>query len=169
MDIRTLLSTEVIQIGNKEVSLLDLFDIKEETVSEDMMKQAAIYAHIGMLKVKYEIKRDRAKQKKDEEYAVLDLAWREKYVVNDWKITEAAIKSEIITTDSYSEAQERLNISEEQFSIFEILTKSLEMRANMLQSVGAFLRMEQGMTGMNTKMYEDQITTLKNKLRNKPS
>jgi|SRR3990167_5445842 len=169
MDIRTLLSAEVIQIGNKEVSLLDLFDIKEETVSEDMMKQAAIYAFVGMSKVKYEIKRDRAKQKKDEIYAELDLAWREKYVANDWKITEAAIKSEIITTDSYSEAQERLNISEEQFSIFEILTKSLEMRANMLQSVGAFLRMEQGMTGMNTKMYEDQITTLKNKLRNKPS
>ena len=167
MDIRTLLSTEVIQIGNKEVSLLDLFDIKEETVSEDMMKQAAIYAHIGMLKVKYEIKRDRAKQKKDEEYAALDLAWREKYVVNDWKITEAAIKSEIITTDSYGEAQERLNISEEQFSIFEILTKSLEMRANMLQSVGAFLRMEQGMTGMNTKAYEEQLNALKTKLRNR--
>lgn len=165
MIIKDLLQDETVKIGNKEVSLLDLFNIQEETVSTDMMQQASLYAHIGMLKVKLEARRNKLKQKRDEIYANLDIAYRDNHKKYDEKFTEKTIESEIKTDEGYIEILERLAIAEEDYAMFEVMTRALEMRANMLQSIGAYLRMEQSMTGMHTNEYEKTIQAMKNKIK----
>lgn len=160
-----ILGNESISIGGREVLLIQLFQVSEETVSTDMMQQAAIYARIGSIKVRKESERNVAKQRKEEVYAALDLAYRAEFDNNRKKYTEAEIKANVITDQQYVDVQQALYDAEENFALFELLTRALEMRANMLQSIGAYLRMENSMTGMNIRQYEETIANMKERLK----
>lgn len=156
----------------KLIRLGDVFSIDETNLSEELARQAGLYVYFAIQMAYAEHTQARAIISKEESYADADGYYREELVrefkTDGRKLTEAVVKAAIIQDDGYhddviAEANAKL-----EYRLLRVLCQALEMRATMLQSLGAHLRHELDMTGMNIRdrQYQAQISDVKRAVTN---
>lgn len=153
----------VFQVGKKEVKyeLDDVFEINENAVTEEMMRQASLYAFFSQQYAEVSLAVDRAEFQKDKEYAMADLAVRKDYEEEGKRTTEGLVEAEALTDNYYQDAVEEHSVMQYKLNVMRNIVKALEMKAEMLISIGAQLRQERSMTGMRIKEYEKNIEDMK--------
>lgn len=154
----------------KLVKLGDLFSIDETNLAEEMARQAGLYAYFAVQMAHAESTLARATVAKDEEYAYADESARIDLAENlpNTRITEAMVKSQVLLDEEYRVYVAREIDAKRNYKLLQAICKALEMRATMLQSLGAHLRHEMDMTGMNVRerQYRAMINDVKEAITN---
>jgi len=154
------------------IRLGDIFSIDEAVISEEMTRQAGLYAYFAVQMAHAEYAHARAIVTKDKEYAVADDYYRDElakdFAGTGKKITEAVVKAAIIQDEDYQDAVSEESAAKLSYRLLRTICEALEMRATMLQSVGAHLRHELDMTGMNIRdrKYQSAISDVKKTITN---
>lgn len=154
--------------GDKlEIDIDDLFRINEDDLTSEFAKQASLYARFGVLAAKAEWGSSKSSAAKDQEYALADLHYRDSMEEEGKKYTEGLIRSLVLSDEVYSIAIEADNQANYAYRVMRAISSALEQRANMLISLGAFVRQEMSQTDMNIrhKKYDDAIEETKKRLR----
>ena len=152
---------KVIDIGN-------LFDINEDNLTKEFATQASLYAYFATLQAEAERLQAKAEMKKDQEYAKSDEYWRAYLDKREKKYTEAVIKSNVIRDEDYDKANNALINITYDLNVIKAIVRALQMRAEMLISLGAHLRQEYSMTGMSVnKAFDEATRAVKEKLSKK--
>lgn len=153
--------------GLKTFAIEDLFYIDETNLTQEFMRQAALYAYFSTLLSTADMKANSVDLMKDQAYAEADLYYREDADKNGRKITEPQVKSTVTIDEAYAKACERDIQMRYDVSILKSIVKALEQRAEMLISLGAHLRHEADMTGMNIRetAFEKSVDDVKAVLR----
>jgi len=129
-------------------TLGDIFDIDSTDITSEFMRQPALYAYFAAATAAAERASGRAEFKKDQEYAISDMASREQMERNGQKYTEAVIRSMALADQVYTDAVESELTAKYDYKLLKALTSALEQRAQMLISIGSQLRHEESTTGM---------------------
>lgn len=137
--------------GTKEFNLKEVFEIDIDQLSNEFSKQASLYAYFAALTVRAEDALFRAENFKDKTYATAELYYREDAENNNRKITEAAVKSMVMTDAEYQDAVMAESSARYDLKAIKMIVTALEQRAEMLISLGAHVRAELDMTGMNIR------------------
>ena len=148
----------------KLVRLGDIFSVDETNLSNEMARQAGLYAYFAVQMANAERSHAVSIMEKEEEYATLDPEARDALARGPAaKVTEAMVKAFILREESYIEVQDNEVDAKRNYRLLRAICNALEMRATMLQSLGAHLRHELDMTGMNTKgrQYQASISDVK--------
>ncbi len=150
----------VVRKGSKTVAELvrlgDLFSIDETNLAEEMARQAGLYAYFAVQMAHAETTLVRAVVSKDEEYAKADEFARGDLAeaLPNTRITEAMVKSWILQDGDYQTCVVKEIDAKRNYKLLRAICQALEMRATMLQSMGAHLRHEMDMTGMNIREHQ---------------
>lgn len=150
-----------VEVGQGPV-ILDLDElllISDET-SEEFKRQPSLYAYVAMLAARAEAVWLDAKRQLEDAEATCSKKVRKLLSSSDEKVTEEKVRVEIKLQKVYSDAVEYELAVHEQFLILRVLSNSMDMRAQMLISLGAQLRAEANQTGMlikDTKVKLDAI------------
>ena len=129
----------------------DIFNIDETNISKEFAQQASVYAFFATLAALAERKAADADFLKDQEYAQADQACREELDEGSIKYTEAVIKSMVLTDAGYTKRVKNHVIMEYDYKLLKAIAEALKQRADMLISLGAYLRHEMDQTSMNIK------------------
>lgn len=147
-----------------------LFSIDETALTQAFARQASLYARYGVLLAEAEQQLAHAERVSDVEYAATEQAWRTQYAQDGQKLTEAGVKSLIITDPMYIETQEAVEAAKRTHTILKMIVRGMEQRADMLVSMGAHVRSEMGMVGMHINepvMSAASITELKQVMKDR--
>jgi hypothetical protein len=149
--------------GLKTMDVEQLFTINADNLSHEFATQASIYAFFSVLQAQAEDASSRADFTKDQEYAVADQYYRDRYDAEGKKFTEPSIKATVMTDQTYTEACNRRADKVFEAALLKALVKAMDQRAEMLVSLGSHLRHEADMTGMNIResAYRDSVTEVK--------
>lgn len=156
----------------KPVRLGDIFSIDETNISEELAKQAGLYAYFATQMAYAEHTQARAAISKDASYADADDYYRKElaydFKATGRKLTEAVVRAAVIQDEDYQTAAAVETRAKLDYRLLRVLCQALEMRATMLQSLGAHLRHELDMTGMNIRdrQYQAQISDVKRVITN---
>ena len=155
-----------VEIRGKKISIRELFPINEYDLDKEYREQAALYAYFVNEMANAE--EAHAAAVADREFAVAecDEYYREKFHLEDRKVTENVIKSSIIQDDEYGRAINREISAKHYYSTLKGIVKAMELRADMLRSLGAHMRSEYEMTNMTVKSrnYDESVREVKTKL-----
>lgn len=152
-----------IALENQTITLnLDELIPIGDDVSREFREQPSTYAYISMLASDAESLWREAKRLMDEVYAETDRAVREELRHSDERITEKKVEMEVETRRGYREAVRFEMDCHSQYLIMRVLQDAMEMRADMLISLGAHERAEAKQTGMAIKVKE-RLNELKQK------
>jgi len=145
------------------VRLGDIFSIDETNLSVEMAKQAGLYAYFATQMAYAEYTLARASISKDEEYAEADTHYRNVLQEVGEKYTEAVIRSAVFQDEDYQTVIGAEATAKKDYRLLRVICQALEMRATMLQSLGAHLRHELDMTGMNIRKrnYQSNVGDVK--------
>lgn len=147
-------------------NLSDLLNIDSSNLSQEYATQAARYGFFATELAKLDRRVKQLELERDAEYANADLEYRKQLTIQGTKYTETTIRSMVLTDDGYCKAEESLRDSIQERDSIKALVKALEMRAEMLISLGAMMRQEYQMTGMTIKdEVQDNISKLKEQAR----
>ena len=153
------------------IRLGDLFSIDETNLSAEMAKQAGLYAYFATQMAHAEYTLARAVISKDEEYARTDEILRDELAEEFeeagkklTKLTEAVVKAAILQDEDYLSSADVEATAKKDYRLLRVICQALEMRATMLQSLGAHLRHELDMTGMNIRKssYQSSVDNVSN-------
>lgn len=156
-DILSLLGGTKIRVKGKEIDLEDVFHVEEANLSTEFMQQASMYAYFAVAQVDAEYNANMVELDKDQEEAQADSEFRTQLEITGKKYTEAVIKGLIVQDEAVSKKIRNLNGVRYQQKLLKAVCSALEMRAQMLQSLGSHLRHEYEQTGLTTK--ESQLHT----------
>jgi hypothetical protein len=146
------LGTYILEIGGDEVELdFDSLVPIGTDLSHEFSTQAANYAYIATLAAQCEALWGDAKEAKDEMYAKTDKAVRSDLDRSGMKVTEGLVSSEVRQRRGYREAVDNELFCREQHLVMRAMTRAMDMRAQMLISLGAHLRAEAEQTDMHIK------------------
>lgn len=156
-------------LGTIEVALengvvtLDLDEMVPigDDISTEFREQPSLYAYVAMLSADAESLWRESKRLMDEAYAEADKAVRDELLSLDVRITEKKVESEVESRRGYCEAVRYELDCRKQYLIMRALQDSMEMRANMLISLGAHLREEAKQTGMLIMETKKKLRELK--------
>jgi hypothetical protein len=156
-----------IKIGTIELNLEgvgsikpdDLLPIDDSDLNGEFTRQASLYAYVATLAARAEAYWLESKRDIERTHAETDKEVRRDLMMCDEKVTEGKVKAEIEVRRGYRDAQMQELDDREQYLILKALTNAMQMRGDMLVSLGAHLRHEANMTGM-------QINQFKKDLRN---
>lgn len=158
-------------VDGKEIifNLDNVLDMSEQTITKDMAVQSATYGYIAMILAKAEKHSNNCKRDKEVAYAATDQKVRTKLLGIGAKFTEAVVKAGIEQDENYQADVDYYDSSVFAVGVLKMLVKSLDMKSNMLISMGAMVRSEMGMTGMHIKTdsYEQNIDNMKENLKKK--
>ena len=151
----------------QKFDLNDLLTIAEVDISQEMMKQASLYGFVGALLASAEKYMSTCKRNMEVGYAAADQRVRDDLKERGSKMTEAIVKSHIEQSSAYQAYVDDYDDAVFAVKIIKMLASALEMKANMLISLGALLRHEMSMTGMNIKeeVYTEKATKEVDKLK----
>jgi len=176
MSVKDLSSLELVgdlgmlEVGGKKLPIKELFEINEFDLDKEYREQSALYAYF--VSAFSEAERDHAAAVSHKELVIADCDeyYREKFLSDGRKVTENVIKSAIIQDDEYGRAIDREISAKHYYSTLKGIVKAMELRAEMLRSLGAKMRSEYEMTNMTvrSKNYDDSIQEFKTNLRKKP-
>lgn len=144
------------------VNLDDLLPIGDD-VSTEFREQPSLYAYIAMLAADAESLWRESKRLMDEVYAETDKAVRDELQVYDKRITENKVAAEVEIRRGYLDAKQYEHDCRQQYLIMRVLQDAMEMRADMLISLGAHERAEAKQTGMLIKKTKEQLDEIKGK------
>lgn len=154
----------IVRKGDKTITKLvklgDLFSIDETNLAEEMARQAGLYAYFAVQMAHAESALARAAVSKDGEYAEADEFARGDLADSAPKarVTEAMVRAWILQDEDYQACAAKEINAKRNYRLLRAICQALEMRATMLQSLGAHLRHEMDMTGMNIR--ERQYRTM---------
>lgn len=153
----------------KAIDISELFDIDEEDLTHEFAQQASLYAYFATLQAEAELELSHAALAKDQEYAACDEHHRKALDRREQKYTEAVIKSLVVRDQEYNDVYDRHAACQNDVEVIKAIVKALQMRAEMLISLGAHMRQEYSMTGMNIreKAYEKAVDAAKSSIRSK--
>jgi hypothetical protein len=135
----------------KTVNIADIFRIDDAELTKEFANQASLYAYFATLATKAEFDSSLIELGQDQEYAQADGAYREEFEKDGRKYTEAVIKSMILTDENYIKLSESALGAKYDYKLLKAICTALEQRANMLISMGAYMRHEMDQTAMNIK------------------
>jgi hypothetical protein len=147
----TKLRLRTINGGYKTFELLDILDINPNDLTNAFMEQASIFGYFSVLAAQADDAAARADANKDQEFALADLEAREEAERNGKKLTEAQVKSLVLTDEAYVGKVRQEHVTKLDARLLKAVVSALEMRANMLVSLGAMLRHEMDMQGIQVK------------------
>lgn len=151
-----------IDLGNDKIELeLDTIIPIGEDVSTEFRDQASLFAYIAMLAADAESLWRESKRLVEEVYAETDAIVREEYDNRGERTTEKRVEAEVQMRKGYREAIRFELNCHQQYLTMRVLQQALEMRANMLISLGAHLREEAKQTGMLIKDTKDRLDELR--------
>lgn len=156
-DVLSLLGGTKIRVKGKEIDLESVFRISEDDLSREFMQQASMYAYFAVAQAEAEHQANMAELSSDQEQAAADSEFRSQLETQGRKFTEAVIKGLVIQDDIVAGRIKILNDKKYQQKLLKAVCSALEMRAQMLQSLGSHLRHEYEQTGLTTK--ESQLHT----------
>lgn len=156
-DVLSLLDGTKIKVRGKEIDLENVFHVEEADLSREFMQQASMYAYFAVAQVDAEYNANTVELDKDQEEARADAEFRTQLEITGKKYTEAVVRGLIVVDESVSEKAQKLNDARYQQKLLKAICSALEMRAQMLQSLGSHLRHEYEQTGLTTK--ESQLHT----------
>lgn len=133
------------------VDIDDLFHIDDTDLTTEYSRQAAYYARYAVLTARAELEANKAKVRREQEYAELDGYYREDLREYGVKVTESKIKEAIRKDGSYAETIDAEINAKHRHTILKSICDALKMRADMLVSMGAHMRQEMSMTGISIK------------------
>jgi len=141
--------------GKLEVlSIPSLFNINEANLTAEMASHSARFARVATLCAMAERYQSFCKQLMEIEYSEADYKIREEHKESGTKFTEPSIKGEVTTDDLYIEKVKSYDDASFTTSLLKRLLDAMKVKADMLISIGAQLRSEMNMTGMNIREYE---------------
>jgi len=142
------------QDKNKKFDLASVFAIDENNLIQEYADQAAVYAFFGALAAKADFDAALIGLSKDQEMAKADDSFRAELERDGKKYTEPVIKAMIATDEECVKLSESELSAKYDTKILKAVCTALEMRANMLVSLGSHLRHEMDQMGMNIKRRE---------------
>jgi len=153
-----------------DIDLNTLLRVGEDITSE-FAAQAGNYAYVATLAAEAELQEMLASHDKDKTFSKLYIRKRRDLEVIGTKFTEAVLNSHVEIDSDYEEVVDRLLNAKAQVQAMKAITRALEMKANMLISLGAHLRAEYNQTDMHIggeeKIAQQVKTALENSRRYK--
>lgn len=137
--------------GVKTFDIGKLFKIEQESLSEEFATQASMYGFFAILAAEADRKYAMQTVLYDQECAEADESYRAQFETDGKKYTEAVIKSMVIRDENVVKVQEDKENAEYDLNILKAIVRAFEQRSLMLQSLGATLRHEYEMQGMNIR------------------
>lgn len=144
-----------------EVDLDALLDINEQDLSTEYSRQASRYASFATRLAMLDHNVSRARAALEQERAVADTFWRDDMKNKGVKYTETVIASIVAVDDTVMKAEANYHSAVQQRDYVRAIVRALEMRAEMLISLGATLRQEASMTGMRINEVDDTLNRVK--------
>jgi hypothetical protein len=153
----------------KSVDISELFDIDENNLTAEFAHQASLYAFFATIQADAERELAHTALEKEQEYASADEYHRRSLEKKEQKYTEAVIRSLVMRDEDYEKAYNAYALAQQEVDILKAIVRALQMRAEMLISLGAQLRQEYSMTGMNVRdnAYKAAIDDAKKALKSK--
>jgi hypothetical protein len=133
----------------------ELLDIDDTNLSKEFANQASLYGYFATMAVKAEHRASILAMKREQEYALADQEYREELEEQGKKSTEPMIKNLVMSDENYAKVLEQEYVAKYDYDIIKAVTKAMEQRAQMLISLGNFMRHEYEMTDM--KIRERQL------------
>lgn len=133
--------------------------INDTNLSREFSEQSARYAYIAVMTAEAEARWLAAKRNQEEVRASTDKEVR-RDLANE-RVTEGKVTAELEMRRGVRDAAEYELSCREQFSIMKALTAAMDMRANMLISMGAHARMEADQAGMHINDVKATLAKLK--------
>jgi hypothetical protein len=142
LDIRHELTKSTIIIDGYKLKLSDLLAIDETNIMAEFAIQPSNYGYIAVKAAEAKSALAEAKTELEDVIAQLKIVARIKLKKRGDKDTIDAINTELHQFQEYLDAVNAELAAQRNFDILNALVKTLEQRANMLSSYGAFLRQE---------------------------
>lgn len=139
-----------------QLDLDDLMPIGPD-LSDEFTRQPSIYAYVATLAARAEALWIEVKRDLEQLYAETDKEVRLDLIQSNEKVTEDKVKAEVKLRRGYHEALMEELEYREQHLIMQALVRAFEMRAQMLQSLGAHLRAEAQQTGMTISDFKASV------------
>lgn len=133
------------------LNLANLLEIREANISDDFAHQAAVYGWVGVQLADAEHEVSVCKAKREEVEAELDDYHREELKAEGVKFTEAVVRSRVVLDNDYEQVADALRRAEYAQRQLRMVHDALKMRSDMLIQLGAHMRAERDMIGMNMK------------------
>lgn len=151
----------------KVIDLDELMEVDPNDLTNEFASQAALYAHYATLLADADEVLSNADISKDEEYSTADLEWRLEMAEAGEKVTEGKITALVRSDETVVKAMAALVEAQHNRDTLRAVVRALEMRADMLVSLGAHLRHEMEMTGMtiSQRRQDDDMNSTKEALR----
>lgn len=130
-----------------ELDLDNLLPIGQD-LSHEFSHQPSLYAYVAMVAARAEACWLEAKRELARTYAATDQEVRRDLTASDERITEGKVEAEVKLRKGYYEALIFELDCREQYLVAKVVAEAMDMRANMLISLGAHLRAEAQQTGM---------------------
>lgn len=144
------------------------YKIDSTNLTEEYAQQVSRYVKLVRLSNQAEREATRAKAAEERAYAAADEFYREDLSKQGTKFTETMIKSLVTLDEDYITAQEAAADAQNRYLLYKQLVRAMEMRSDMLISMGAHQRAEISMTGMKVKEkeYDDVVSNVRQSLQN---
>lgn len=137
--------------GVRTFDIGKLFKIEQESLSEEFSSQATMYGFFAILAAEADRKVAMQTVLYEQECAGADESYRSQLEADGKKYTEAVIRSMVIRDEDVVKRQEDKENAEYDLNILKAIVRAFEQRSLMLQSLGATLRHEYEMQGMNVR------------------
>lgn len=137
--------------GYRDFDLHDLFSVDDTDIIKEYTQQAALYGYFAAAEALAEEQVANATRVTEVDYAVADSDYRGEAEKNGRKITETQIRSMILSDADYDKTLNLELKAKAEVKMLKAIVAALDMRANMLVSLGAHMRSELDQTGMNVK------------------
>lgn len=149
-----------LETGEVEIDLDDIIPISDD-ISTEFREQPSLFEYVAMLAADAESLWRESKRLTEEVYAETDAIVRDEFDNRGERTTEKRVESEVQGRRGYREAVRFELMCHKQHLIMRVLQQSLEMRADMLISLGAHLRAEAQQTGMLIKKTKERLDELR--------
>ena len=137
----------------KRVSVAGLTEIDQDNLNDEFASQSAKYAYFAVLCAEARVTRDTAQDAYKQEQGDAFVAFKRdedgEFSINDKPVTDGLANQLVAADDGCAQLKQEYLEAEREFRVLDALVRSLDMRANMLISLGANLRSEAEMDGMH--------------------
>lgn len=135
----------------KKYDLGEIFGVDENNLAREFAQQASLYAYFATLQTKAEFDANVVETGLEQEQAAADSEARKRLQADDIKFTEAVIKGMVALDEECAKLQESLLEFRYDAKLLKAICTALEMRANMLVSMGSHIRHEIDQTSMKIR------------------
>ena len=172
----------MISVGDTSISIIangkektydigKIFDINENDLTKEFTSQATIYAYFATALAQADYDASVANMVTEQTGADADQFYRADLTKKGEKYTEGVIKSMVQQDEEYSGAVQAELTAKYNARVLKAIVSAMEMRAQMLISVGSHIRHELDMTGMNIRerQFNKTVDDVKDTIRSRKS